>query len=322
VSLECEERWLLLFHQIPPKPDYSRVKIWRRLQRLGSVALKNSVYVLPKSDQAIEDFQWLIKEIVQLGGEASLCEASFIKGLTDEQIVVLFNAARDADYVQIAKEARQFLQDNPPGKTIPEEEKSRRRSQVERLKRRLAEVAAIDFFGAPARETAEGLVTGLEELLQEKATTPANPSERLSLEDCRGRTWVTRRGIEVDRIASAWLIRRFIDPEATFKFVPAKGYQPLAGELRFDMFDGEFTHEGDCCTFEVFQGRLGLNDPALRRIAEIVHDLDIKDNKFARPELAGLDYLLAGMAAATAADEVRLERGAAMFDYLYEYFRL
>ena len=234
---------------------------------------------------------------------------------------MLFNTARDADYVQIAKEARQFLQDNPPDKTIPEAEKSRLRSQVERLKRHLAEVAAIDFFGAPAREVAEGLVTGLEELLQEKASTPASPPEKLSLEDCRGRTWVTRRGIEVDRIASAWLIRRFIDPEATFKFVPAKGYQPLARELRFDMFDGEFTHEGNRCTFEVLQERLGLNDPALQRIAELVHDLDIKDNKFGRLELAGLDHLLTGMAAATAADAVRLERGAAMFDYLYEYFR-
>ena len=228
----------------------------------------------------MEDFQWLIKEIVQLGGEASLCEASFIEGLADEQIIVLFNTARDADYVQIAKEARQLLKIHPPDKTIPEDEKSQLRSQVERLQRRLAEVAALDFFGAPAREVAEGLVTGLEELLQEKASTPASPPEKLSLEDCRGRTWVTRRGIQVDRIASAWLIRRFIDPEANFKFVTAKGYQSQAGELRFDMFDGEFTHEGDRCSFEVLQDRLGLADPALKPIAEIIHDLDMKDSKY------------------------------------------
>ena len=125
---------------------------------------------------------------------------------------MLFNTARDADYVQIAKEARQFLQENPPDKTIPEAEKSRLRSQVERLKRAWRKWPLIDFFGAPAREVAEGLVTGLEELLQEKASTPASPPEKLSLEDCRGRTWVTRRGIEVDRIASAWLIRDLLIP--------------------------------------------------------------------------------------------------------------
>ncbi len=222
-----EGRWLLLFHQIPPKPNYSRVKIWRRLQRLGAVALKNSIYVLPRSDQAVEDFQWLIKEITQLGGEASLCEASFIEGLSDEQIKGLFNAARDADYSQIAQEARQFRQDNPPGKTIPEEEKSQLRSQVERLKRRLAEVAALDFFDAPAREVADGLVAGLEELLQEESSpSPAITPEKLSLEDCRGRTWVTRRGIQVDRIASAWLIQRFIDPQASSSLWPPKAISP------------------------------------------------------------------------------------------------
>jgi hypothetical protein len=322
MSPESEGRWLLLFHQIPPKPNYSRVKIWRRLQRLGAVALKNSVYVLPWGDQAVEDFQWLIKEIIQLGGEASLCEASFMQGLSDEQIQGLFNTARDADYSQIAQEARQLRQKNHVGKHLPEAEKSQLRSQVEKLQRRLAEVAALDFFGAPAREVAAGLVAGLQELLPEESLpSQAISPENLSLEDCRGRTWVTRRGIEVDRIASAWLIRRFIDPEAQFKFVPAKGYQPQAGELRFDMFDGEFTHAGDRCSFEVLLERLGVEDPALTLIAQIVHDLDVKDNKFGRPEVAGLDHLLAGMGAATTEDDVRRERGAAIFDYLYEYFR-
>ena len=156
----------------------------------------------------MEDFHWLIKEITQLGGEASLCEASFIEGLTDEQIKGLFNAARDADYSQIAQEARQLRQENPLGKNIPEDEKSQLRSQVEKLQRRLAEVAALDFFGAPAREVADGLVAGLDELLQEESSpTPATTPEKLSLEDCQGRTWVTRRGIQVDRIASAWLIQ-------------------------------------------------------------------------------------------------------------------
>jgi hypothetical protein len=131
---------------------------------------------------------------------------------------------------------------------------------------------------------------------------------------------VTRTGIKVDRMASAWLIRKFIDPKATFKFVPAKGYQPAGGELRFDMFEAEFTHEGDLCTFEVLVRRFGLDDPGLRHLAEIVHDIDLKDAKYGRDEAAGIGQLVAGIAAAHAGDEERLARGAALFDDLHAGF--
>ena len=136
-----------------------------------------------------------------------------------------------------------------------------------------------------------------------------------------GRVWVTRAGVHVDRIASAWLIRRFIDPEARFKFVPAQGYAPELGELRFDMFEAEFTHEGDRCTFEVLLARARLADPALAAIGEIVHDIDFKDGKFGRAEASGIAHLIEGLSAANQDDQARIERGAAMLDDLYEYFR-
>ena len=136
-------------------------------------------------------------------------------------------------------------------------------------------------------------------------------------EEYLGRTWVTRSGIKVDRMACAWLIRKFIDPRARFKFVPAKGYEPLTGEVRFDMFEAEFTHEGDLCTFEVLLDRFGLQEPALRAIAEIVHDIDVKDAKYGREDAAGVGQVVAGIAAAHADDEARLERGMALFDDLY-----
>jgi hypothetical protein len=139
----------------------------------------------------------------------------------------------------------------------------------------------------------------------------------MPIEAAQGRTWVTRTGIKVDRMASAWLIRKFIDPRARFKFVPAKGYQPQARELRFDMFDAEFTHEGDLCTFEVLIQRFGLSDPGLRPLAEIVHDIDLKDAKYGREEAAGIGQLVTGIAAGHADDEERLARGAALFDDLY-----
>lgn len=319
---ELEGRWLLLIHQIPTKPNYFRVKIWRRLQRLGSVAVKNSVYVLPKSDQAQEDFQWILREIVEGGGEATLCEARFVEGLSDEQIEELFQAARISDYQQISEEARRIAKSLPANLRAEDDRRDQAETDADRLKRRLAEVVAIDFFGALGREAAEGLISGLEARLH-----PTGPGMRSAtpgkarLEELHGRTWVTRKGIHVDRMASAWLIRRFIDPEGRFKFVPARGYKPEVGELRFDMFEAEFTHEGDRCTFEVLMDRLGLTDPALRPIAEIVHEIDLKDSKFGREETVGIDRLIAGIAMAHKDDETRLAHASTVFDDLYEYYR-
>jgi hypothetical protein len=310
--------WLLLLHQIPPQPGYFRVKMWRRLQALGAVAIKNSAYVLPRTDQAREDFEWVLREIIKQGGEASLCEARFVDGLRDDQVEALFNAARDAEYGLIAAEARRVADSLPSEETVAESRRAQVEAEVARLKRRLAEVSALDFFGAPGREAAEGLVASLEARLQRRVQTVADGRQ---LGDLRGRTWVTRKGIHIDRIASAWLIRRFIDPAAIFKFVPGRGCRPEPGELRFDMFEAEFTHEGDLCTFEVLLARLGLDDPALRPIGAIVHDIDLKDAKFDRPEAAGIDRLIAGIAMRHREDEDRLARGEAVFDDLYEYFR-
>jgi hypothetical protein len=308
-----DPRWLLLIHQIPPKPAYFRVKIWRRLQTMGAVAIKNSVYVAPRTEEAQEDFEWLLREIVRGGGDASICEARFVEGLEDDQVEGLFTAAREADYRQIADEARVVAERGVAGDARLQAE-----ADLSRLRRRLTAVSAIDFFGAPGREIAEGLVGGLERQMQAPDPSVAHATGRESLQ---GRTWVTRKGIHIDRIGSAWLVRRFIDPEARFKFVPARGYRPEPGEVRFDMFQAEFTHEGDLCTFEVLLARLGLDDPALRPMAEIVHDIDLKDGKFDRPEAAGIDRLVAGLAMAHRDDEDRLARGSAIFDDLYEYFR-
>ena len=317
-----EGRWLLLIHQLPPKPDYFRVKIWRRLQRLGAVALKNSVYVLPKNDQTQEDFQWVLREIVEGSGEASICDASFVDGLSNEQVEALFQTARETEYRQVADEARRLAGIPLPDKKIEDTRRTQSEIDVARLKRRLAEVVAIDFFGAPGREAAEGLVSGVAGRVRDKRLGKQIMTATVARrEDFQGKLWVTRKGIHVDRMASAWLIRRFIDSDARFKFVPAKGYKPLSGELRFDMFEAEFTHEGDRCTLEVLIERTGMNDPALNPIAEIVHDIDLKDSKFGRQETAGIDRLIAGIAMAHKDDESRLARGAAVFDDLYEYFK-
>jgi hypothetical protein len=314
--------WLLLIHQLPAKPAYLRVKIWRRLQGIGAIAVKNAVHVLPLNEDTREDFEWLLREIEDGGGEAFVCEARLIDGLSDQEIRALFDQARDADYAQLAKDARALakaLRPNAKRSALAD-----LRAQVARLRKRLADIVAIDFFGAIGRETAEETISTLEARLNEDsdvrgkdtASSAAKPPETL-----RNRTWVTREGVYVDRIASAWLIRRFVDPQARFKFVSGKGYRPKQDELRFDMFEAEFTHEGDKCTFEVLLDRCGLKDAALRAIAEIIHDIDLKDGKFGRTEVAGIRTLIEGIGAATSDDTQRIARGSEVFNDLYEYFR-
>ena len=239
---DSEGRWLLLIHQIPPKPDYFRVKIWRRLQRLGAVAIKNSVYVLPKNEQTQEDFQWVLREIVEGGGEATLCEARFVDGLSDGEVEALFQTARSADYDEIALEARRLAATSVPKSKIKDDRSAQIETDLAKLKRRLAEIVAIDFFGARGREVVDGLISGIETRIHENRGTRPVKSATSLVSELKDKTWVTRKGIYVDRIASAWFVRRFVDPGARFKFVPAKGYKTLPGEIRFDMFEAEFTH--------------------------------------------------------------------------------
>lgn len=308
-------RWLLLIHQLPTKPAYARVKIWRRLKGLGAVTVKNSVYALPSNVETREDFTWLIKEIAELGGEGFVCEATLVDGLDDGEVRALFGAARDEDYAEVAAAAREL------SARCSSSSRAELAGPVARLRKQLDEIIAIDFFGADGREPTEGLVSGLQaELQREEEAMSADDSEGLPTGKLQDRVWVTRQGVQIDRIASAWLIRRFIDRRASFKFVPGTGYVALPGELRFDMFEGEFTHRGDRCTFEVLLEEAALDDPALAAIGEIIHDIDLKDGKYGREEAAGIRILIAGIASSHNNDSQRLERGAAVFDDLYRSF--
>ena len=314
-------RWLLLIHQLPAKPPYLRVKVWRRLQGLGAILVKNSVYALPANEQTLEDFQWLLREIEQGGGEGMVCEASLVDGLGDREVRALFDAARDADYAEVAKEARGLTADL--GQSDATGPAADAKTRLVRLRRRYAEVSAIDFFGATGRITVEALLSELEGRLAEPTELEVGmaPSTSTEVVSLLGKTWVTRQGVYVDRIACAWLVRRFIDPEARFKFIAAKDYEPAPGELRFDMFKGEFTHVGDRCSFEVLLDRIGLDDPALEAIAEIIHDIDLKDAKFGREQTVGIAHVLDGVCVSHQDDLARIERGSDLLNDTYEQFR-
>jgi hypothetical protein len=290
-------RWLLLIHQLPPEPAYLRVKVRRQLQRIGALPLKNSVYVLPNRDESLEDFQWLRRMILDDGGEATVSVADFLEGATDQGLEDQFCNVSRAAYSEFVKTVRQS---DGSGK------------ELDRLRSRLADLENKDWFDAPGRGDAE-------RTLDEIASAGSRDSGAAGLPAANrpeGATWVTRRDVHVDRMASAWLIRRFIDPSAHFRFVDADG-KTRRGELRFDMFEGEYTHEGDRCTFQTLVARFGLSRPALEAIGEIVHDIDYKIETSVRAETVTIRLLINGICLSRERDEDRIEAGRALFDSLY-----
>jgi hypothetical protein len=307
-------RWLVLVHQLPAKPAYARVKVWRRLRDIGAISLKHSVYILPLTSEARALFIQLLREIERDGGDGLLTEADLVAGMRDDQVRSLFNAARDADYHAVTTELRKLAQrwkkaKKPMHDPVP---------ALARLSQRLAELGKIDFFDAPGRTTAEALLAALEHsgiVRTEQKLAVIRPA------DMTGKTWVTRRDIHVDRIACAWLIQRFIDPQAVLKFVPTRQYAPRPDEFRYDMQEGEFTHEGDKCSFETLLVRARISDPALKAIAEIIHDIDLKDGKFDHPQTSGIAHVISGICRTQGDDEARVARGRELFDDIYEQFR-
>jgi len=301
-------QWLLLIPQLPAKPDYLRVKLRRRLAKLGAVAVKSSVYALPRSDDSAEDFAWLRREIVNEGGDAVICTAELVDGLSDESLTAVFRHDANERYAEVAGEARGALAEDHGESLVA----------WQRLRRRLDAFIQIDYFDAEGRVAAEAALRQLETLIRGGEVMTATTALRAQVE--RGSTWVTRKGVKVDRIGSAWLIRKFIDADAHFRFVDPGSYQHAAGELRFDMYDGEFTHEGSNCTFETLIADFALDDQALRSLAELVHDIDVKDARYGRPETAGLSALINGLVASHPDDDTRLDRGFVVFDALYDAF--
>lgn len=306
--------WYLFIHQLPPKPLYLRAKVRRLLAQSGALPLKDSVYLLPAAEERLPELRRIAREAIAGGGEAYVCRGSFVENPAHRELVAAFRRARIEDYHSLVAQIRGWTArlDRRSGPSPPE---GPLRLRLAQARKSLERIRRIDFFEASERREAEAAVARFAARLREPPPSRKGPGA-----DLAGRTWVTRRGIQVDRIASAWLIRRFIDPDARFRLIDPSGEEPRPEELRFDMVDGDFTHEDDRCTFETLLLRAGIEDPALARVAEIVHDIDIKDGKFQRLEARGVEQLLLGMLAASPDDEQRLERGFALLDDLYRSF--
>jgi hypothetical protein len=306
MSQENHQHWLLLLHQIPPNPPYFRAKVLRRLNQLGALAIKNSAYVLPETDDTLEDTQWVRSEIEQEGGEAWLFRTEMLGGISSDGLTESFRNLREAEYKQLLDSASELLRTEFDS------------GQLRKLKRRFDEVRAIDFFDAPGREEMETIMEAIDRKVHAPALQPAAKPELSAL---AGRTWVTRRGVKVDRISSAWFVRRFVDADAKLRFVDPDHYTHTEGEIRFDMFEGEFTHEGDLCTFEALLRHMKIKDPALDAIAEIVHDIDLKDEKYQRAETKGIAAMISGLVALHSSDEQRIDEGSRLLDAAYAALR-
>jgi hypothetical protein len=278
--------------------------------------MRDGAYVLPNSDRSRAVFDEQSVEIKAAGGLGHIVMFEATTPTQNESLLGLFD--RTAEYAAVMQSLEVLK------KKLAKLDELGARQELTSLTREVAAIVARDFFPGESRKQMEGALAEAETAINARFSPdePSAAKPKLSHRDAknyRDRTWATREHLWVDRVACAWLIRRFIDPAARFKFVPAKGYKPARGELRFDMYQGEFTHEGDRCSFETLLAHFGLTDPALRGLGEIVHDVDCKDGKFGRPEAAGVASLIGGLAIAYPEDAERLERGAAVFEGLYAY---
>jgi hypothetical protein len=308
-------RWLMLAHQLPAHPSNLRVRIWRRLQQVGAIVLRHSLYVLPSTDEAREDFNWVREEIVASGGQVTVVEAAVVDGHTDAELVQQFRKARTADYETLAAHIRTTREQL--AKRARRRAPGHRERTLRTLRERFLAIQGRDYFGAAGRAL-------VEQALRDVESTPAvgarsEPAPKLRVSAFRGRTWVTRPRPGVDRMASAWLIRRFIAKDARFIFQDRP--QPLRERhVPFDMPDVEFGHHGTDCTFETLMRRFSLSDPGVVSLSRLVHDLDLKENRYAMPEALAVSRLVDGLRAAFADDLELLEHGMVMMEALYRSF--
>jgi hypothetical protein len=298
--------WLLLLYSLPTKRSSERVAIWRRLKKMGAAQLTTSTYLLPDLPAQHEYFQWLAKQIRDSGGDSTLVRAQEIEGLSEAKVISLFNSNRDQEYAALKKALQTLLATRK--KFSPE----MATLELDRLTRQFRELREIDFFDSPRGQEVAMLLNRAEE-------TPKKALPRLNPRDYRGKSWQTRPRPEIDRVGSAWLIRKFIDPKAKFVFASDR---PSHGHIiPFDMVDVEFSHHGDRCTFETLVCRFGIDDKAARKIGEMIHDADLDDAKFQRVECIGIDRVLKGWGKSGMRDDEILARGFACFDGLCEFLQ-
>src|SRR5215470_4942750 len=286
--------WLLLLVRLPATHSAERVAIWRKLKKSGAIQIQTSTYILPDDPPRHETFQWLTQHIRDTGGDATLVRVREIEGLSNERLIELFNAARAKEYALLREMLRPLMA--KAGRT------SNFDGRFDRIRKQFREIRETDFFHSPKAKDLGMVLQKLEETQPRSKTQP-----KLERRDFRDKIWLTRPRPEIDRVGSAWLIRKFIDPKAKFVFDDTPAARPEA--IPYDMLDVEFSHHGDFCTFETLIERFQIGDRTAHRLAEFIHDADLEDDKFQRTECIGIDRVLKGWTKQGLADKEILRRG-------------
>jgi len=297
--------WLLLLFSLPTNRNTERVAVWRRLKKMGAVQIKTSTYLLPDESAQYEQFQWLAQQIRDYGGDSTLVRAQEIEGLTKEKVIAMFNDARAKDYAELRKSLQGFIGRR---KKIDAEIAG---AELERLTRQFREIREVDFFDSARGHDVAML------LRRAEGRSTARQLAVLDAKQYQNKTWLTRPRPEIDRVGSAWLISKFIDRKPKFVFAPSANAVP--GAIPFDMLDAEFSHHGNCCTFETLIRRFAIADKVVAKIGEMIHDADLDDARFQRIEAVGIDRVLKGWAKDGLPDEEILRRGFQCFDALYTF---
>lgn len=315
--------WLLFFYSIPSKPVSSRMKIWRKLAGAGAVQLKGAVYILPLTEEHYEFFQWLVSEVESLSGEAAFTSVKKIDSMPNKDIIELFVVRKEEEYQEVIRTVEGLeTRMNSLRKGSRSQNLKSLSEQIARVSRGFEEVRKTDFFLPGKGNALRTRINTLNAALQDFSGAllskgiPAVAQKRL--EDYQGRVWTSRKRPFVDRMASSWLIRRFIDRSASFYLVNEKDLVFVKkGHVTFDVSGGEFTHVGDLCTFEVLVKAFGIKDKTVRKVAEIVHELDVKDDKYNNAESRGIEEILSGLRKSVKDDTELLEKGMSVFEMLY-----
>ncbi|MFZ3064335.1 MAG: chromate resistance protein ChrB domain-containing protein [Nitrospirota bacterium] len=315
--------WLIFFYSVPSRPVSSRMKVWRRLSKAGAIQFKGAVYILPFNDEHYELLQWLTSEVASMKGEAAFIKADMIEAIKNSAIVDLFNQQRESVYRIIEKKIEDIERKlNSVKKGADVKDNKKLSGQFIKHQKEFEEIRKVDFFvsksGNALKKRLANLQAEVNKLsgLKVKAQIAVITPKRI--ENYKGKTWRTRKRPFVDRMASAWLIKRFIDKKAIFRFIDEKEIENIDKKsITFDIKDGEFTHRGDMCTFEVIVKSFNLKDKALKKIAEIVHEIDMKDDKYENMEARGIEDILTGIRKAIKNDAAVLEKGMAVFEMLY-----
>jgi hypothetical protein len=302
--------WLVLTYSLPTGPRSSpRVTLWRRLRRQGAVTVSGGAYLLPAREACREAFQWLAQEVRQAGGEALILHVTQVEGISDAEVIDLFGMARRKEYAEL-EEPFAALERQVAGDPAS---RAAALDTLARLRRRLTEIQRIDYFSTPEGRQLAARLDQAGAALAPPAPAAVLPA---ALAAYQGRRWATRPRPHVDRLACSWLIRCFIDPQATIRYT----LNPARDEVAFDMAGGAFTHTGSLCTFETMLRAFALDHPALHMVAAIVHAIDLRDGQDGYPEIAGIDRVLEGWLQLDAADAEREQWGIALFEGLFQAF--